>query len=176
MSGERESTVSTAKANMDTVVAQLDEYENGLGLQVNVESPVPQSELTKYLTMDRDELSKLDPEDCDEIAYRLGQYCFYLQQQFNKEKARELWAKSEIDRCVHDKLENYKQFGNEYKIQSIAKENSYVESMLKIQNKSQQRSARLTYLGKSIENLSDTLKNSARTKLSNRRNERAGEA
>jgi hypothetical protein len=176
MSGEVESQAKTAKVNMDAVVAKLDEYENGLGLEVNVEPPVPQSELTKYLTMDRDELSKLDPEDCDEIAYRLGQYCFYLNQQFNKEKAREIWAKSEIDRCVHDNLDNYKQFGNEYKIQSIAKENSYVAAILIIQSKAQQRSARLTYLGKSMENLSDTLKNSARTKLSNRRNERAGEA
>jgi len=176
MSGEAVSSVSTAKVNMDAVVAQLDQYEDSLGLEIAAESPVPQSELTQYLEMNRDELSKLDPEDCNEIAYRLGQYSFYLQRQSNKEKARELWAKAEIDRCVHDKLNDYKQFGNEYRILSIAKENTYVESLVKIQNKAKQRSARLEYIGGSVKNLSDTLKDSARTKLSNRRNERAEQA
>lgn len=170
MTGEKK---SPAETNMNSVVEELDKYEIELGLP---EHKIPESmpsDIKECIIMDRDQLNKLNPEDCLNKSYIIYQFCFFLQREINKEKAREQWAVAETTKYVHDKLNNYTQFGNEYRIQSIAAENSYVGNMLFIQNKSKRRTIRLEHLGVSLKNLADTLKDISRAKLSNLKNERA---
>ena len=57
----------------------LDEYEQSIGFNSYKEDALPATELNEYLTMSRDVIEKLTPEDCAQIAYRLGQFSFHIQ-------------------------------------------------------------------------------------------------
>ena len=59
-------------------------------------------ELNRYLTMNRDDLEKLTPSDCGEIAYRLSQFVFHLQRTINREIARYNWAEEEIKITIYN--------------------------------------------------------------------------
>ena len=70
----------------------LDEYEKGLGLPTYQGNQFSNEELEHYFSMDRKVLEKLTPQDCGEIAYRLGQFSFHVQRSINRELARSNWA------------------------------------------------------------------------------------
>ena len=131
-------------------------------------------EIKKYLSLSRDEMEKLNPEDCLNTSFILGQFVFFLQREQNKEHSREIWAKSEIDKLVAGKIESYSQYTKtEHKIANIARENSVVADYNSIYYKSQRRIARLEYIAASLKNLADTLKDIARAKMANIKNERS---
>ena len=171
MSGNIE---SVAKKAMDTEMTKLDEYEQSIALPEHVIPVGMSDEIKSYLSMGRDELEKLNPEDCINTAYIIGQFVFFLQREENKERSRELWAKAEIDKLVCSKMENYSQFTKaEHKIASIARENSVVADFNSICHKAQRRAARLKDIASALNNLTYTLKDMARAKISNMRNERS---
>ena len=135
----------------------LDEYEQSLGLNLYKNDALPEIELNEYLTMNRDILEKLTPEDCAQIAYRLAQFCFHIQRTINREIARYNWAEEIIKETIADELNNYKGYGYiEKSIQAI-KHNDKAQSLNKIKNYAKQRSDRLSYLANSIKNLSDVI-------------------
>ena len=86
----------TAKEQVQSWDKILDEYEQSIGLPKYSPTLLPEEELNTYLTMDRNALEKLGPEDCAQISYRLGQYSFHLQRTVNRELARLNWAEEKI--------------------------------------------------------------------------------
>ena len=174
MSGNNE---SVAKKAMDTEMLKLDEYEQSLGLpEHSIPNGMP-DEIKKYLGMNRDELEKLNPEDCVNTAYIIGQFVFFLQREQNRESSREIWAKSEMDKLIAGKIESYSQYTKtEHKIANIARENSVVADYNSIYHKAQRRKARLEYIAASLKSLADTLKDIYRAKINNLRNERSENA
>jgi hypothetical protein len=162
MTEQQTKTASEQLAHWDKV---LDEYENTLGLPSYQNNILLENELNEYLVMDRTALEKLSPEDCAQISYRLGQFCFHMQRSLNREIARYSWAEETIKEVIADDINNYKGYGYVEKSAQAIKHNDRAQSLNKIKKYAKQRSDRLTYLSSSIKNLSDILLSIQKTKV-----------
>lgn len=145
----------------------LDEYELSVGLPSYKNDVLPESELNEYLTMNRDSLEKLGPEDCAQISYRLAQYSFHIQRTINREIARYNWADEVIKETIADEINNYKGYGYLEKSGQAIKHNDKASSLNKIKVYAKQRSDRLSYIANGIKNLSDILISIQRNKVKN---------
>ena len=143
----------------------LDEYEKGLGLPTYQGNQFSNDELEHYFSMDRKVLEKMTPQDCGEIAYRLGQFSFHVQRSINRELARMNWAESNIKEVIADEINTYKGYGYAEKSMQAIKHNDSASALNKIKKYAQMRSDRLQYVANSIKNLSDILLNIQRSKL-----------
>lgn len=143
----------------------LDEYENNIGLPKYNPSIISETELNSYLTMTRDEIEKLTPEDCGQISYRLGQFSFHTQRTINREQARYDWAEDTIKNVIADELNNYKGYGYIEKSMQAIKHNEKAGSLEKIRKYAKQRINRLSYIANSINNLSHILLNIQKLKV-----------
>lgn len=145
----------------------LDEYEQSIGLPIYTADTLPEAELNLYLTMDRQQLEKLSPEDCAQISYRLGQFSFHIQRTINRENARYNWADETLKETIADEINNYKGYGYLEKSMQATKHNDKANSLNKIKKYAKQRSDRLTYIATSIKNLSDILLSIQKIKVKN---------
>lgn len=135
----------------------LDEYERSIGISSYKSDALPEEELGEYLTMNRNVLEKLSPEDCAQISYRLGQFSFHTQRTINRELARYNWADELIKETIADEINNYKGYGYLEKSGQAIKHNERAQSLNNIKRFAKQRSDRLSYLANCIKNLSDIL-------------------
>jgi hypothetical protein len=157
----------TSKEELEHWDTILDEYENQIGLTKYKADLLPESELNNYLVMNRDELEKLTPDDCGQIAYRLSQFSFHVQRTVNREQARHDWAEDTIKSVIADEINSYKGYGYlEKSIQAI-KHNDKARSLDKIRKYAKQRIDRLSYLANSMNNLSNILLNIQKLKVKN---------
>lgn len=156
----------TSKEELEYWDKILDEYENSIGIP-NVNNPENSKELDEYLNMSRDVLEKLNPEDCFQIAYRLGQMAFHIQRTLNREIARHNWAEDSVKLVVAEELNNYKGYGYIEKFYQAVKNNDKAQMLHKIQKYAKQRMDRLGYLSNSIKNLSDIIIAIHRNKVRN---------
>lgn len=167
MNGQKESEnktlSSTEQVNYWDKI--LDEYEHSLGLPIYNASLLSENELGQYLSMNRDVLEKLSPEDCAQISYRLAQFSFHIQRTLNRENARYNWAEESIKETIADEINNYKGYGYIEKSTQAIKHNDKANSLNKIKKYAKQRSDRLTYLSSSVKNLSDILLSIQKTKV-----------
>jgi len=143
----------------------LDEYEKSIGLPKYKNDSLSEDELNEYLTMNRDVLEKLSPEDCAQISYRLGQFSFHIQRTINREIARYNWAEENVKETIADEINNYKGYGYVEKSNQAIKHNDRAQSLNNIQKFAKQRSDRLSYLANNVKNLSDILLSIQRTKV-----------
>ena len=163
MSGEKD----YVKQKMDTIQKALDEYEKSLGLP-DRKNCLEKHEYSKYFDIKNDEIVKMDAKDCALAQYRLAQYNFYLQRNYNYELSRLTWAKDLLDELVVDDITNISYIGkHEIKINIIAKQNSVVKKVLKFVSFTQQRCDRLFMLSKNIQMLWDSLDRNRMVKISN---------
>lgn len=135
----------------------LDEYEKSIGLSVYSADILPATELNEYLTMNRNVLEKLSPEDCAQISYRLAQFSFHIQRTLNREIARYNWAEENIKEIIADEINNYKGYGYVEKSIQAIKHNEKAQSLNNIKKFAKQRSDRLSYIANGVKNLSDIL-------------------
>jgi len=150
-------STKTAKEELQDWDVLLDEYENQLGLPKYNPGVLSEQELNGYLTMSRDELEKLTPEDCGQISYRLGQFSFHIQRTINREIARHNWADENTKAAIADDINNYKGYGYIEKSNQAIKHNDKAQALNKIKIYAKQRTDRLSYLANSMKNLSDIL-------------------
>lgn len=155
----------TAKEEVHHWDEILDQYENGLGLSTYSADIFDSAELNGYLSMNRDNIEKLSPEDCAQIAYRLGQFSFHIQRTANREIARYNWADETIKEIIADEINNYKGYGYIEKSLQAIKHNDKANSLNTIKKYAKQRSDRLSYLATSIKNLSDIILSVQKTKV-----------
>lgn len=158
----------TAKEELQEWDNILDEYEKTIGLPIYKENGLDENELEQYLTMSRNELEKFHPEDCGQIAYRLGQYSFHIQRTSNRETARHNWADETIKEIIADEINNYKGYGYVEKSLQAIKHNDRANKLNKIKKYAKQRIDRLSYLASNIKNLSDILLSIQRIKVNNK--------
>jgi hypothetical protein len=145
----------------------LDEYEKGISLPEYAPTyGVSEAEMNTYLTMSRDEIEKLSPEDCAQISYRLGQFAFHVQRTINREIARQNWAEESIKETIADEVNNYKGYGYIEKSLQAIKHNDKAQSLNSIKKYAKQRSDRLSYIANSLKNLSDIMLSIQRAKVS----------
>lgn len=135
----------------------LDEYEQSIGMSTYKTDFLPESELNSYLSMSRDELERLTPDDCAQISYRLGQFSFHIQRTINRELARHNWADETIKEIIADEINNYKGYGYVEKSYQAIKHNDKAISLNKIKKYAKQRADRLSYLANGVKNLSDII-------------------
>lgn len=157
----------TSKEELEYWDKILDEYELSLGMPpaaTNIESS---DELQQYLSMNRDAIEKLTPEDCFQIAYRLGQMAFHTQRNLNREIARHNWAEDTLKIAIADDINNYKGYGYMEKLYQAIKNNDRANVLHKIQKYAKQRMDRLSYLANSLKNLSDILLSIQKNKVRN---------
>lgn len=159
-------TIKNTKEELSDWDSLLDQYENGVGLPIYNATALPESELNNYLTMNRDELEKLTPEDCSQISYRLGQFSFHIQRTINRELARHNWADETVKEVIADEINNYKGYGYVEKAYQAIKHNDRAQALNKIKKYAKQRSDRLSYLANGIKNLSDILISIQKIKVS----------
>lgn len=143
----------------------LDEYEKNLGLPTYINEVISEQEINQYLTMNRDHIEKLTPEDCAQISYRLAQFGFHIQRSLNRELARLNWAEESIKEAIADDINNYKGYGYIEKSAQAIKHNDKANSLNKIKKYAKQRSDRLNYIASSVKNLSDILISIQKTKV-----------
>jgi hypothetical protein len=158
-------TKSTSSDQINYWDKVLDEYETTLGLPQYNPKVLPEEELNQYLTMDRNVLEKLTPEDCAQISYRLGQFSFHIQRTINRELARFNWADETLKETIADEINNYKGYGYIEKAPQAIKHNEKASALNKIKKYAKQRSDRLTYISSSIKNLSDIILSIQRMKV-----------
>ena len=143
----------------------LDEYESGLGLPKYVSLVLSEQELNQYLTMDRNVIEKLSPEDCAQISYRLAQFSFHIQRTINREQARLNWAEESIKEVIADEINNFKGYGYLEKSAQAIKHNEKAQALNKIKKYARQRSDRLSYIASSIKNLSEIISSIQKMKV-----------
>jgi hypothetical protein len=155
MSGEPNLEASESKHQK--VQALLDRYEKEVGLPTNT-APGTETELSTYLNMPRDQLAKLHPDECGEIAYRLGQFAVYLQRLVNKENSVSNWAELALNDIIAKAYNQYDKYTKyEMRLALVTNENNYAMSLHKIRTNALLRVERLNFLSTGLKNLSDTL-------------------
>ena len=142
----------------------LDEYEKGIGIP-SYSANFSEDELQSYFDMNRDAIEKLSPEDCAQIAMRLGQFAFHIQRTLNREQARHNWAEESIKEVIANEINNYKGYGYLEKSYQAIAGNEKASSLNKIKKYAKQRMDRLSFLANNIKNLSDILLSIQRTKV-----------
>lgn len=145
----------------------LDEYEQSIGLSEYSTGIINNEEINRYTSMNRDEIEKLNPEDCAQISYRLSQFSFYLQRSLNREIARYNWAEESIKEVIADEVNNYKGYGYIEKSLQAIKHNEKAAGLNSIKKYAKQRSDRLQYLANSLKNLSDVMLSIQKSKVKN---------
>ena len=135
----------------------LDSYENNIGVPRYVSDAMPESELQDYLTMNRDVLEKLNPEDCAQIAMRLAQFAFHIQRSVNREIARHNWAEETIKEVIANEINNYKGYGYVEKSYQAIAGNERASALNNVKKYAKQRIDRLSYIANNLKNLSDIL-------------------
>lgn len=143
----------------------LDEYEKEIGLGSYVSNIFSEDELNTYFQMSRNHIEKLTPEECVEIAYRLGQFSLHTQRTINRENARIHWAEENIKEAIADELNNYKGYGYIEKSSQAIKHNERANKLNQIKKYATQRSDRLQFVANSIKNLSDIMMTVSKTKV-----------
>lgn len=157
----------TSKEELEYWDKILDEYETSLGIPLAFVNTESSTELDQYLSMNRDAIEKLTPEDCFQIAYRLGQMAFHVQRNLNREIARHNWAEDTLKLVIADDINNYKGYGYMEKLYQAIKHNERANSLHKIQKYAKQRMDRLSYLSNGLKNLSDILLSIQKNKVRN---------
>lgn len=149
-----EETTQIKTHDIQAIDSALDEYELSVGIpKTDIEKLSP---ITEYLNMSRDTIESLAPLDCGSIAYMLRQHAFHLQRAYNRELSRMSYAKSSIDRIVCKDIGNY--HGSWETTRQLAILHDEVASKLqKIEQAAKLRADRLTFIGKTINDLADTL-------------------
>lgn len=143
----------------------LDEYEKGIGIPLYSPDSISEQELSEYLNMNRDSIEKLAPEDCAQIAMRLGQFAFHVQRTLNREIARHNWAEETIKEVIAFSINDYKGYGYLEKSYQAICDNEKASALNRIKKYAKQRMDRLSFLANNIKNLSDILLSIQRTKV-----------
>jgi hypothetical protein len=156
----------TAKEELQYWDKILDEYEKTLSFpEYGAGCSVSESEINGYLSMTRDEIEKLSPEDCAQISYRLSQFAFHVQRSLNREIARYNWSDETTKETIADEINNYKGYGYIEKSLQAIKHNDKATSLNNIKKYAKQRMDRLSYIANSIKNLSDIMLSIQKTKV-----------
>jgi hypothetical protein len=156
----------TAKEDLQHWDNILDEYESSIALpKYSPQYGVSETEINQYLTMTRDEIEKISPEDCAQISYRLAQFSFHVQRTINREIARCNWSEESIKDAIADEINNYKGYGFVEKSLQAIKHNDKASALNSIKKYAKQRIDRLSYIAISIKNLSDIMMAIQKTKV-----------
>ena len=152
MSGEKELT--TAKDQLEKWDKILDEYESSVGLSV-FSGSYTNNEAQRLLSMNRNEIEKLSPQDCAASALIINELSFHIQRAYNREVARVNWAEQTTKEVVANEVSNYKGYSYQERLFQAIKNNEHARTLSKIKKYAKQRSDRLSFLASGLNNRAD---------------------
>jgi hypothetical protein len=141
----------------------LDEYESKVGLSKFQEATSENSDVNKYLAMQRGQIEQLDIEECAEAALILNSFAFHVQRSLNRENSRVGWADAALKEIVFGRELQYSGSWDSQFYQAV-KNDDYAKKLLSIKNYAQRRADRLTFLSSSIKSVADMYVNLQRAK------------
>lgn len=100
MSGEQELKVQDRWNEFEKVISN---YLNSLRF---VTTNANTEDASIALNLTHDLIEKLSAQQCNEYAYSLDVYSFYLQQELNKHKSKLAWAKHNLDVTIGSRILN----------------------------------------------------------------------
>lgn len=157
----------TEKTPLEKLDYSLEVYEESIGLKGFTETDV-----SKFMSMNAEDLRKLSPEECVEGAYLLNQEALYVQHEINKYKAQLDWANSRINRAISKDVAQYSA-GNskdytpfEYKRINAIKGNSAAQPLQQVVDKAERIIARLSYIPNHLSKLASVLLDYRHNKMS----------
>lgn len=102
MSGEKSSL--TIEEQLKVWENQLDKYLDSIGVNSIISNP----EVEELLTLKRQELEAMTPEQLGESAYLLSQYAAFVKKQINRNRNRVFWAQDRLDMLIGIEFSKYK--------------------------------------------------------------------
>lgn len=146
---------------MDELDRILDEYEVKHGIK-----DFKCEDIDPYLSLTRNELSKMSASDCGEVAFLIERTSLYIQKLINKETARINWAETSMEFLIADKLNNY---GGQYatyqeKKNAAIKDNSVCCKYMNVKVNAQKVVDRMAYLPQRLNSLAKTLESLQQSK------------
>ena len=156
---------NSVKERLSILDKTLQDYESSLGLPP-VTSPGTEKELNKYLTMNRNEIESLLPQEFAEISLKLNQYAFYIQRLYNQETAKLEWAQANLNKAIATHYTNYNNiYNHDVKVAAIIKEDQYAFSLYEVVTYATQRCTRLNFLANNLTNLSKVFYSNQQAKM-----------
>lgn len=150
---------------IEQYVKKQDKFESDIGLFLPTKRE-DNTEIQKYLTMSRQELEKLTPTQCAEIAYLLSEYGFYLQRICNRCIMVVNTCESKIQDMISEPLKktrgSFMTYSERY--MDAIKNNHEIYKLYNQKQEAQSRIDRLSYLSGSIKHMCDILLNLQRAK------------
>ena len=154
----QQETETPKQTPLEKLETALESYEKSIGL-----SKFTETDVTKYMNLNADDLRKMSPEECTEGAYLLNQEALYVQHEINKYKAQMDWANSRINRAISKDVaqqgsgngKDYTPF--EYKRINAIKTNSAAQPLQEIVDKAERIIARLSYIPNHLSKLASVL-------------------
>ena len=161
MNGKEE--YKTAKDQLEKWDKILDEYERSVGLPA-FSTNRNSSAATEFLSMDRNQIEKLSPEDCAQAALILNELAFHVQRAYNREIARVKWSEDTSKEVVANEVGGYKGYSYAERFQQAVKNNAHALSLNKIRKYAQQRADRLSFLASNMNTRADIFLATQRSK------------
>jgi len=152
MTGKEE--YKTAKEQLERWDKILDEYEKSIGLP-DFESKENSHSASEFLSMNRNQIEKMSPEDCAQAALILNELAFHIQRAYNREIARVKWAEDTSKEIVANEVGGYKGYSYLERFQQAVKSNAHACSLNKIRKYAQQRADRLGFLASNMNTRAD---------------------
>lgn len=132
---------------LDEINALLDEYQKS----IYIPRQTVDSKIEEYLNLTREQIRKLSPEDCGEIAYVVSRFASYIQEKVNRQTAVMGWAEANIKIIIADKIDQYTGYGYEEKKNKAIKDNEVARELEKVRTHAKLRSDELFMQAQRIE-------------------------
>lgn len=164
MTSENVGNDNYAEKKVEELKQKLMEYEQKLQFNVRTEN----NEATKLLTISRNELEKMTPEDCGYAAYALTQYVIYLQKMVNYEESVVNYCESSINFVVGKKISQYNAYSFNEKRMLAINDDTYAKEVLRLQVIAKSRVDSMAFIINKVQNLANILVNLQQSKKTNR--------
>ena len=144
---------NSAEERMNKVDLLLDQYERELNLPEY--NKADHAEVSKYLSINRQDISKLTPDESAEIEIVLKRYAFYIQRFLNKEVSRVNWANDALKIMVADSVDQYSGYSYAERFHKAIKNNAAALKVFTLKNKAQQKVDRLQFIANSVKDIAN---------------------
>lgn len=143
-------------------------YFDGIDKNYGLHGMVPDKGILSYVNMTDEEVRRLTAERCAEISYLLSSYALFLQKEENKYNMLYTRIKASLDEIVFKEITNYcsdpKYVKYEEKVAMVCAENAPAREFRNSLVEFESRRNYLTFLSKSVYNISTALNELRRSK------------
>lgn len=157
MPGENES--SPIETRLEQVEKILAEYERSVGMPELLITETDKNESSDILAINLAHLQKMTPRECQEKAFAIQRYSYFVQRSINKEQSRVRWVEENIKSIIAPRLGQQKGYSFEERKLTAVRENDVAMKLDKIRVHAQLRIDRLSFLTNRLDGMAKALMN-----------------